>query len=174
MSLSAARDEVRRLKAAHRDGNLGRATAPPEVETVAELAALFTENLKLRRKHPKQAISVIEKRIVPALGGLKITDVRWADVIRVIEATVKDAGPVAGKKVFDLTKQMLGYAVGRDLLAGEPLREPRPRGLRDEPRRVPGSRALRARRSDSPGRSSPRRARRRARRSGGSRCACCC
>ena len=116
MSLAAARDEVRKLQAANKDGQLARALAPPEVGTVAELAALFTENLKVKRKHPKQAISVIEKRIVPVIGGLKVADVRWGDVLRAIEPVAKDVGPVAAKKVFDLAKQMMGYAVGRDLI----------------------------------------------------------
>jgi len=119
MSLVAARARVRELQAANRDGQLGRATAPPEVETMVQLAELFTGNLTQRRKRPKRAIASIKTYIIPVVGELRVVDFRWSDAIRVIEGATEN-GPVIGKLVADLLRQMMGFAVFRDLVQVNP------------------------------------------------------
>lgn len=88
----------------------------------------------------------IENDLVPAIGRLKVSDVRRRDVIELVEKKAKHA-PRAAAQLLLYARRMLDYATDRDYLQANPLAGLKPsaikvKGVRDPLKPITRTRVL--------------------------------
>jgi integrase len=133
-SLAKAREEAKRLgarvslgydvageKQQRKDEALARIEAEKNAYTVAQLADEYFERMIAGRwKHPNIVRARIEKDIKPAIGNLKVEDVKPRHVDDILKAVLKRGAPSISNDVLRWLKRMFNYAVKRHAIEYNP------------------------------------------------------
>jgi len=134
LSLADARDEAKKLSArvalgydvaGEKQQRKGEAIARIEAEknayTVAQLADEYFERMIAGRwKHPNIVRSRIEKDIKPAIGSLKVEDVKPRHIDDVLKAVMKRGAPSIANDTLRWLKRMFNYAIKRHIIEYNP------------------------------------------------------
>lgn len=147
-SLEAARFEARDLVLKISSGvdpleDARRRKAEPLVQ---DLAAEWLEMHATGLKSERAIRGYIKNDLVPAIGRLKVSDVRRRDVIEVVEKKAEQT-PRAAAQLLLYARRMLDYATDRDYLPANPLAGLKPssikvKGKRDSLKPVTRTRVL--------------------------------
>ncbi|NTV11608.1 MAG: integrase family protein, partial [Zoogloea sp.] len=98
-----------------------RMEAESRAVTVAQLADDYFERMIAGRwKHPNIVRSRIEKDIKPAIGKMKVEDVRPADVDYLLQKVVKRGAPTVANDVLRWVRRMFDFAIKRHLCEYNP------------------------------------------------------
>lgn len=90
--------------------------------TVSHLADEYFERMILGRwKHPNIVRSRIEKDIKPAIGKLKVEDVKPLHVDAMLQSIVKRGAPTVANDVLRWTRRMFDYAIKRHMVEVNPV-----------------------------------------------------
>lgn len=134
LSLANAREEAKKLSArvalgydvaGEKQQRKGEAIARIEAEknayTVAQLADEYFERMIAGRwKHPNIVRSRIEKDIKPAIGSLKVEDVKPRHIDDVLKAVMKRGAPSMANDNLRWLKRMFNYAIKRHIIEYNP------------------------------------------------------
>ncbi|MES9874330.1 MAG: tyrosine-type recombinase/integrase [Candidatus Sedimenticola sp. 6PFRAG7] len=120
LSLSAAREELQKLKRQHEAGTLN-APSQGDPKTVSELAEIFYKRRILpKRKRPEVVRDVLDRDVIPKLGRLKLRNVTAARLSSFIDGIVDRGAASHAGKVLAIIKQMFGFAEGRGYVDRSP------------------------------------------------------
>ena len=136
-SVMAAREEAKRLK---RQVNLGHDPMLPRyiertAPTVADLAKRYLEEYATRKVPRAQSDdrSMIKKIILPAIGTMKVPNVRHEDIDR-LHREVSRKRPIRANRVAQLLSKMFNLAIRWEYCADNPMkglqRNPEPKRTR--------------------------------------------
>lgn len=134
LSLADARKEAKRLSArvslgrdvaAEKQSMKAEAVEKIEAEkravTVAKLADEYFERMIVGRwKHPNIVRSRIERDIKPAIGRIKVEDVKPGDIDDMLQAVVRRGAPTTANDVLRWVRRMFDYAIKRHLCQYNP------------------------------------------------------
>lgn len=134
VSLANAREEAKKLSArvslgydvaGEKQQRKGDAVAKIEAEkhayTVAQLADEYFERMIAGRwKHPNIVRSRIERDIKPAIGSLKVEDVKPRHIDDILKAVMKRGAPSIANDVLRWLKRMFDYAIKRHSIEYNP------------------------------------------------------
>lgn len=134
VSLAKAREEAKRLSARVALGHdvagekqerkrdaVAKIEAEKNAYTVAQLADEYFERMILGRwKHPNIVRSRIEKDIKPAIGNLKVEDVKPRHIDDLLKAVVKRGARTVANDVLRWLKRMFNYAIKRHVIEINP------------------------------------------------------
>lgn len=145
-TLEAARAEARELVQSIAKGHdpleeKRRRRAEPLVK---DLATEWLDKAATGLKSESAIRSYILNDVVPAIGNMKVTDVRRRDVIELVEAKAKTA-PRAAAHVLLYARRMMDYATDRDLIPANPLAGLKPGSIQVRGKRDPLKAVVRAR-----------------------------
>lgn len=104
--------------------------------TIADLAEDWLEKHASGLKSESAIRGYVLNDIVPAIGRLKVSDVRRRDVIEVIEAKAENT-PRAAAQVLLYARRMLDYATDRDFIPANPLAGLKPSSIKVAGKRDP-------------------------------------
>ena len=137
-SLEAARVEARDLAQ-----QIAKGTDPLEEKrrrkaepTLKELAGDWLDKATTGLKSEKAIRGYINNDLLPALGHIKVTDIRRRDVIEVIEAKAEKT-PRAAANVLIYARRLLDYATDRDFIPANPLAGLKPSSITVKGKRDP-------------------------------------
>lgn len=132
----AAREEARKLLVRIDQGHdpLEEKRRRRNEPTVAELAEEWLNKHAAGLSSEQSLRSYVANVLLPAIGRLKVTDVRRIDVIQLVEAKA-DKAPRAAAQVLGIARQIFDYAANRDLIPANPVA-----GLKPKDISVPGRR----------------------------------
>jgi integrase len=137
-SLEAARIEARELAQ-----QIGKGNDPLEAKrrrkaepTLKELAGDWLDKATTGLKSEKAIRGYINNDLLPALGHIKVTDIRRRDVIEVIEAKAERT-PRAAANVLIYARRLLDYATDRDYIPANPLAGLKPSSITVKGKRDP-------------------------------------
>lgn len=136
-SVMAAREEAKRLK---RQVNLGHDPMLPRyiertAPTVADLAKRYLEEYATRKVPRAQSDdrSMIKKIILPAIGKMKVPNVRHEDIDR-LHREVSRTRPIRANRIAQLLSKMFNLAIRWEYCADNPVkglhRNPEPKRTR--------------------------------------------
>lgn len=146
-SVAAARDEAKRLKRQVDQGRdpMGERHAERVAPTVAELAARYLEEHAVRKvpRAQKDDRAMLEKIVLPAIGRMKVYEVRRDDIDQLHRALSRTR-PIRANRVAQLLSKMFSLAMRWEYRTDNPVkgvhRNPEPRRNRylsgDEIRRL--------------------------------------
>lgn len=134
LSLANARDEAKQLSARvslgydvagekqqRKDEAIARTEAEKNAYTVAQLADEYFERMIAGRwKHPNIVRARIEKEIKPAIGSLKVEDVKPRHIDDILKAVLKRGAPSISNDVLRWLKRIFNYAVKRHVIEYNP------------------------------------------------------
>jgi len=135
MSLANARKEATNTIAKVNSGEDPQAkkTAYKKSETFSDLWAAYLEHPETKKKTPatmKEEHRKYNKILKPALGSMKVVDIRRKDLNRVIDS-VAATSPVSGNRLYALLSVMFNrIALDKDWIDANPM--PRKRPLKKE------------------------------------------
>lgn len=123
-SLSEARKrhaEAKTKKEAGRDP----ATSDYDAKgTVKELAdEFYTRYLLKQRTRPDIAKQILDADIVPALGNMKLIEVKPRNIIKALDSIVDRGAHTKANRSLSIVKQMFSYGVSRGLIPFNPASE---------------------------------------------------
>lgn len=104
--------------------------------TIKELAAEWLDLHASGLKSEGAIKGYINNDIVPAIGNMKVSDVRRRDVIEIVEAKAV-ATPRAAAQVLLYARRMMDYATDRDYIPANPLAGLKPGSIKVKGRRDP-------------------------------------
>ena len=130
LSLAKAREEAKRLSALVELGHdvagekqerkreaIAKIEAAKNAYTMAQLADEYFERMIMGRwKHPNIVRSRIEKDIKPAIGNLKVEDVKPRHIDELLQAVVKRGARTVANDVLRWLKRMFNYAIKRHVI----------------------------------------------------------
>ena len=119
VSLEAAGTKLEELKEAHRAGRLGEAAAATGI-TVDDLAPTFMQTIDRRRKRPEVVQDVLDKDVLPMLGGRLVASVTAPQVAKVVESVVGRGSPAQAGRVLQVLRQFFQFAQSRGYIASNP------------------------------------------------------
>ncbi len=129
-SLAAARDEAA-AKVRAIDGGadpLGEKRARREAPTVADAIKRYRKAHLERLQSATGAARCFDRDILPALGELKVRDVRHADVLEIVEKKALTA-PRAGRVLLGHLKHFLNWCELRELIELSPASGIKPKDI---------------------------------------------
>lgn len=142
VGLSEARARAKRLRGAVAQGEdphgdqmkakRQRLTAAT-VEDLVEAFLASKEALAWRPKTRQEFARILRVEVVPALGDLKPEEVKRGE-IRALVDRLSDRAPVMANRVFEVTRRLYTWAIGKDLVETSPcvgLSKPSPETQRD-------------------------------------------
>jgi len=91
-------------------------------DTFAALAEAYRKDSE-RRKRPKTLSLeawLLDRHILPRLGARRYTELRRGEIIAFIEQVGEAAGAVTGNRAHGVVRQVLNFALKRDLIAANP------------------------------------------------------
>jgi len=137
-SLEAARIEARDLVLKINSGNdpLEDARRRKAEPLIRDLAADWLDMHATGLRSERAIRGYIENDLVPAIGRLKVSDVRRRDVIEVVEAKAERT-PRAAAQLLLYARRMLDYATDRDYLPANPLAGLKPSAIKVKGKRDP-------------------------------------
>ncbi|MCA1775707.1 MAG: integrase arm-type DNA-binding domain-containing protein, partial [Loktanella sp.] len=137
-SLEAARIEARDLSQ-----QIGKGSDPLEEKrrrkaepTLKELAGEWLDKATTGLKSEKAIRGYINNDLLPALGHIKVTDIRRRDVIEVVEAKAEKT-PRAAAQVLIYARRLMDYATDRDFIPANPLAGLKPSSITVKGKRDP-------------------------------------
>jgi integrase len=142
LGLSQARSQAKKLRGAvaqgedpHGDRMIARRQrlTAATLEDLAESFLSSKEALAWRPKTRQEFARILRVEVVPALGHLKPDEVRRGEV-RALVDRLSDRAPVMANRVFEVTRRLYTWAMGRDLVEASPcvgLSKPSPETQRD-------------------------------------------
>ena len=145
-TLEAARAEARELVQRIAKGSdpleeKRRRRAEPLVK---DLATEWLDKAATGLKSEKAIRAYLLNDVVPAIGNMKVTDVRRRDVIELVEAKAETA-PRAAAQVLLYARRLMDYATDRDLIPANPLAGLKPGSIQVKGKRDPLKAVVRAR-----------------------------
>ena len=137
-TLEAARAEARDLTRGIDKGQdpLEEKRRRREEPTVKELAQDWLDRHASGLSSERAIRGYINNDLLPALGHLKVSDIRRRDVIEVVEAKAEKT-PRAAAQVLLYARRLLDYATDRDHIRANPLAGLRPSSITVKGRRDP-------------------------------------
>lgn len=124
-SVTAARDRARELKRRVDVGEDPMAERHDDrvAPTIAELAKRFeTEHLSRRRAATaKEYLSILHGHILPALGPVKVADLRHVDVER-LHRKISASAPYRANRAMSVLSRMMSLAIKWELRADNPVK----------------------------------------------------
>lgn len=111
---------------------------------VKDLATDWLEKAATGLKSEKAIRGYVLNDIVPAIGNMKVTDVRRRDVIELVEAKAATA-PRAAAQVLLYARRLMDHATNRDLIPANPLAGLKPGSIQVKGKRAPLKAVVRAR-----------------------------
>jgi integrase len=124
-SLAAARAEAATLKRRIDVGEdpLGEVKATRDAPTVAELCDRFAEEHASKKSESTKSayLEMIEKKVKPALGSLKVADVTYSDIDRLHRKITKVA-PYAANRTMALLSKMFSLAIRWEMRSDNPAK----------------------------------------------------
>jgi integrase len=120
-TVTAARKEALRLRNLINEGEdpMGELHAARQAPSVAELAERYCERrlpgMRPKTQHDDRAM--LRLYVLPALGRLKVAEVRRADIAK-LHRTLKDR-PSRANRMVSLCSRMFSFAIREDMRAGE-------------------------------------------------------
>jgi integrase len=142
LGLSQARAQAKRLRGAVAQGedpHGDRMTARRQkltASTVDDLVEAFLSSKDAQGWRPKtrqEFARILRVEVVPALGQLKPDEVKRGEV-RALVDRLSDRAPVMANRVFEVTRRLYTWAIGKDLVETSPcvgLSKPSPETQRD-------------------------------------------
>jgi integrase len=128
LGLSDARAQAKRLRGAvaqgedpHGDRMIAR-RQPRTAATVASLVEAFLsskEAMAWRPKTRQEFERILRVEVVPALGHLKPDEVKRGEV-RALVDRLSDRAPIMANRVFEVTRRLYTWAIGKDLVETSP------------------------------------------------------
>jgi integrase len=120
--------EARRLYAEVKEKKeLGKDPALKDYDakgTVKELAdEFYTRYLLKQRTRPDIPKQILDADIVPALGDMKLVEVKPRDIIKALDPIVDRGAHTLANRALSIVKQMFSYGVSRGLLPLNPASE---------------------------------------------------
>ncbi|AXI46310.1 integrase [Sulfitobacter sp. SK012] len=145
-TLEAARIEARELvlKISSGADPLEHTRRRKSEPLVRDLAVEWLEMHATGLKSERAIRGYIINDLVPAIGRLKVSDVRRRDVIEVVEAKAEHT-PRAAAQLLLYARRMLDYATDRDYLPANPLAGLKPSSIKVKGRRDPLKPVMRTR-----------------------------
>lgn len=145
-TLEAARAEARELvqRIAKGDDPLEEKRRRRAEPLVKELANDWLDKAATGLKSEKAIRGYVLNDIVPAIGNMKVTDVRRRDVIELVEAKAEKT-PRAAAQVLIYARRLMDYATDRDLIPANPLAGLKPGSIQVKGKRDPLKAVVRAR-----------------------------
>ncbi len=121
MSLVHAREAAREYKSAAVQGIdlKAEASRKAKAETVDDIAAEWLEQQVSGLSQSRAITAYYRKDVAPAIGKMKVADVRRVDVLKLVEKKAATA-PRAAAQVLIYTRQLLEFAANRDLIPANP------------------------------------------------------
>ena len=120
-NVTAARKEALRLRNLINEGEdpMGELHAARKAPSVAELAERYCEHRLpgMRPKTQHDDRTMLRAYVLPALGRLKVAEVRRADIAK-LHRTLKDR-PSRANRMVSLCSRMFSFAIREDMRAGE-------------------------------------------------------
>jgi integrase len=122
-SVGAARDEAKRHKRAIDQGGdpLEEIEAERTAPTMADLAQRYREDHLPRKRSARDDVSMIERDVLPALGRIKVANVRHADVEK-LHRDVSKRAPYRANRVVSLLSRMFNLSIRWGWRADNPAR----------------------------------------------------
>jgi integrase len=100
---------------------ISKIEAEKNAYTVAKLADEYFERMIMGRwKHPNIVRSRIERDIKPAIGSMKVEDVKPRQIDDLLKAVVKRGAPTTANDVLRWLKRMFNYAIKRHVIENNP------------------------------------------------------
>jgi hypothetical protein len=142
LGLSQARAQAKRLRGAVAQGedpHGDRMTARRQkltAATVEDLVEAFLASKEAQAWRPKtrrEFARILRVELVPTLGHLKPEEVKRGE-IRALVDRLSERAPVMANRVFEVTRRLYTWAIGKDLVATSPcvgLSKPSPETQRD-------------------------------------------
>ena len=128
LGLSDARAQAKRLRGAvaqgedpHGDRMIAR-RQPRTAATVATLVEAFLsskEAMGWRPKTRQEFERILRVEVIPALGHLKPDEVKRGEVRALIDR-LSDRAPIMANRVFEVTRRLYTWAIGKDLVETSP------------------------------------------------------
>lgn len=145
-SVEAARDEARKLLVKIEQGTdpLDEKRQRKAEPTVCELAEQWLEKHATGLASEGAIRGYVTNDILPAIGRLKVTDVRRRDVIELVEAKAETA-PRAAAQVLIYARQLFDFAANRDFIPANPVAGLKPSAITVKGRRDPLAPRVRSR-----------------------------
>ncbi|PTR14454.1 site-specific recombinase XerD [Nitrosospira sp. Nsp2] len=101
--------------------SLAKIESDKNAYTVAQLADEYFERMILGRwKHPNIVRARIERDIKPAIGNLRVEDVKPRHIDDILKAVIKRGAPSIANDVLRWLKRMFNYAVKRHVIEYNP------------------------------------------------------
>jgi len=145
-TLAAARAEARELAQKITKGfdpNAAKARRRAEPK-VSELAEEWLDVHASGLKSERAIRSYVRNDIVPAIGRMKVTDVRRADVVDIVQRKA-EATPRAAAQVLNYARLIFEYAADKELIALNPVAGLKPSKIRVRGQRAPLKQVARGR-----------------------------
>lgn len=124
VSLSEARKLHAEAKGKKELGKNPAATDYDAKGTVKELAdEFYTRYLLKQRSRPDIPKQMLDADIVPALGNMKLMEVKPRDIIKALDPIVDRGAHTLANRALSVVKQMFSYGVSRGLIPLNPASE---------------------------------------------------
>jgi integrase len=127
ISVANAREQARRISVSITDGSdpqSSRAALRAE-PTVSDLADLYLQDAKRRKRSWSQDQNILRLHVLPRLGALKVREVRRLDVRSLVAKIAEDA-PTASARVLSCVRCLLRHAVDLEIIEASPAEGLRP------------------------------------------------
>ena len=137
-TLEAARAEAQNLVREIDKGNdpLAAKRRRKEEPTMAELAAEWLDKHASGLKSVGTIRGLVNNDIVPALGDMKVTDIRRRDIIDMVEAKAAQA-PRSAAMLLVYARKILTYAADREIIPVNPIADLKPTSITVKGQRNP-------------------------------------
>ena len=83
--------------------------------TVKALAADFVEHQKTRRRTWKKQESILNRDVLPKIGGMKARHVRRADVRAMLRKIAERPAPVLANRAHEISRRMFNWALDEEI-----------------------------------------------------------
>jgi integrase len=137
-SVEAARDEARSLavRIDRGDDPLEDKRRRRDEPTVADLGEEWLVKHATGLRSERDIRGLVRHDLIPALGRLKVTDLKRRDVIEMVEAKAETA-PRSAAKLLIYTRKLLTYAADREIIPVNPVANLKPGSIAVKGRRDP-------------------------------------
>jgi len=128
LGLSQARAQAKRLRGAVAQGEdpqgdrMSARRQPLSAATIATLVESFLSSKEATAWRPKtrqEFERILRVEVVPALGHLKPDEVKRGEV-RALVDRLSDRAPIMANRVFEVTRRLYTWAIGKDLVETSP------------------------------------------------------
>lgn len=137
-----ARDLVRRIDTG--DDPLEAKRRRRAEPSVADVAGEWLDKAATGLASERAIRGLINNDLLPAVGRMKLSDVRRRDVIEIIEAKAADA-PRAAAQLLLYSRRLFDYATDRDIIPANPLAGLKPGSIQVAGKRAPLKAVVRGR-----------------------------